>query len=113
MEIIKLKRNWSKIVLFGIDKGKDRAIEMLINGPNEGSLHMAIARGDDSTAERLIDNRADVNEPTPRYGATPLFIASLKGNTRMVQKLLDHFADVDRATIQGETALHAATLGGE
>lgn len=55
-------------------EGKDRAIDMLINVPSVPSLHMAIARGDDSTAERLIDNRVNVNEQTS-YGATPLFIA--------------------------------------
>lgn len=74
---------------------------MLINAPAVPSLHMAIARGDESTAERLIDNRADVNEQT-RYGATPLFIASLKGSTKMVEKLLDRWADVNKATIEGE-----------
>lgn len=85
---------------------------MLINVPAVPSLHSAIARGDDSTADRLIDNRANVNEQT-RYGATPLFIASLKGNTRMVEKLLERFAEVDKATVEGETPLHAAVFGGE
>lgn len=84
---------------------------MLTNVPSVPPLHLAIARGDESTAERLIDNRADVNQQT-NYGATPLFIASLKGSTRMVEKLLDRWADVDKATVEGETALHAATFGG-
>lgn len=79
--------------------------------PSIPSLHLAIARGDDSTAERLIDNRAEINEQT-RYGATPIFIASLRGNLRMVQKLLDRWADVDKVTIEGEGPLHAAVFGG-
>lgn len=62
--------------------GRDRAIDMLINMPSIPSLHLAIARRDDSTAERLIDNRADVNEQT-RYGATPLFFA---GNIKKLLK---------------------------
>lgn len=75
------------------------------------TLHLAIARGEEATAQRLIDNRADVNEQS-RYGATPLFIASLKGSKTMVDKLLDRWADVEKATTEGETALHAAVFGG-
>lgn len=85
---------------------------MLINTPSVPSLHLAIARGDDSTADRLIDNRAEINEQSRPYGATPLFVASLKGNLRMVEKLLDRFAEVDKATNEGETPLHAAICGG-
>lgn len=59
---------------FKLNTGRERAIDMLINVSSIPSLHLAIARGDESTATRLIDNRADVNEQT-NYGATPLFIA--------------------------------------
>lgn len=102
LKVIKCEMKKQRIysaISYNIDKGKDRAIDMLINMPSVPSLHLAIARGEESTAERLIDNRADVNEQT-RYGATPLFIASLKGNTRIVEKL--KWADVEKATTEGK-----------
>lgn len=80
--------------------------------PSIPTLHLAIARGDESTAQRLIDNRANVNEQT-RYGATPLFIACLKPSLKMVEKLLDNRADVNKATTENEAPLHACVFGGE
>lgn len=68
---------------------------MLTNGTSVPTLHLVIARGDNSTAARLIDNRADVNEQTS-YGATPLFIA---GNTDTNLDNLSRILSVDKYEI--------------
>lgn len=60
----------------------------------------------------MIDNLADVNAASS-YGITALFIAALKGNSKIVQKLLDRWAEVDKATVENETPLHASVFGGQ
>ncbi|WP_448218487.1 ankyrin repeat domain-containing protein [Endozoicomonas sp. 2B-B] len=65
------------------------------------------------TMELLIKNGADLNAARTSDGATPLFIAALKGNTDCVETLINGGANVNAArTSDGATPLFIAALKG-
>ena len=55
---------------------------------------------------------AEVDAAEHTKGATPLFIASLQGHTKVVQLLLAAKADVNVRTLNGDTALSIAKKRG-
>ena len=48
-----------------------------------------------------------------RYGATPLWLASVNGNAAVIAMLLEAGADADSASADGETALMVAARTGK
>ena len=74
-------------------------------------LNLSILQGESSTAQKLIENGANVNEKDD-FGFPPLYLAASKGQTEIVKLLLNKGADVNLKTNDGSTALMAAAFGG-
>ena len=82
-----------------------------VNTPDADSataLHWAVYRDDLDTADALVRAGAKV-EAANRYGVTPLSLASVNGNARMIEILLKAGADVNAKLPEGETALMTAS----
>ena len=80
------------------------------------ALFKAISNDQLEAALRFIKVGADVNQKT-EWNETPLFIASFKGYTEVVARLLEKGANVNVALIErsnspGATALHVAAMKG-
>src|SRR5262245_7193964 len=73
-------------------------------------LYYAVKRGHFAAAKLLIERGADVNAPMEYWGE-PLMVAAVQGRVDLMSLLLAHGAIPD-STVNGETALHAATLIG-
>ncbi|KAH8958094.1 hypothetical protein BDL97_06G004600 [Sphagnum fallax] len=72
-------------------------------------LHIAVRMGDLTEVQRLIDEGADVNEPSsgPKApGTTPLHLAATGGHVAVMDELLEHGANMEART-KG-TPLHNA-----
>jgi ankyrin repeat protein len=63
------------------------------------------------TVELLLQHKADV-DARDSYGATPIHIAIISGNSEMVRLLLTHGADVNASNNYGWTPLHSAAVSG-
>lgn len=71
-------------------------------------LCIAISKGDDATAKKIIEYGGDVNE---KYnGMTPLMIASRYNNVEMIKYLLANGANLNTKDEKGNTALKHAEL---
>lgn len=66
-------------------------------------------RDDLNAVRHLVEKGADVDVKN-KYGATPLHIASIRGNLEIAQFLLDHGADVNAQVVNGLTPLNWATI---
>jgi len=76
------------------------------------ALHFAVKNGSLEIAEYLIKNNADIDLGNEEHGDTPLILASMGNNFGIVKMILENDADVNKTTINGETALHfAADVG--
>lgn len=75
--------------------------------PGETALGVAVREKRIWEARRLIEARADPNEPDC-LGETPLFEAACKGHTEMVAMLLDARADPALRSVSGGTAMDFA-----
>ena len=72
-----------------------------------------VRRGRTTDVASLLAGGADANEPsTDGTGATALLVASEKGHTKIVKKLLAAKADVNRAANDGATPLFVAAWEG-
>jgi len=74
-------------------------------------LHRAVRADDFAKAEQLVHAGADA-KAADRYGITPLNLACVNGNARMIRLLLDAGADPNSADSAGETALMTAARTG-
>src|SRR5207247_4812253 len=71
------------------------------------ALHWAVRADDLQKVEQLL--RAGANAKiADRYGVTPLYLASVNGNTTMIRRLLDAGADPNSVDPAGETILMTA-----
>lgn len=70
------------------------------------ALHLAIDNGKTEVALRLINAGAPLEERN-RHEWTPLYIAALRGNSRVIEALIKAGADINAKTAK-EPALHAA-----
>jgi ankyrin repeat protein len=67
-------------------------------------LHIAVRMGDLTEVQRLIDEGADVNEPSsgPKApGTTPLHLAATGGHVAVMDELLEHGANMEARTKGG------------
>src|ERR1700735_5288780 len=73
---------------------------------NDGTtaLHRAVREGDLAAVQVLIKGGADVNAAN-RYGVTPMSIAAIDGNPRIIGSLLTAGVDPNSASAGGETAV--------
>jgi len=80
--------------------------------PTTSSLEQAIFRADTNTIKSLIAHGENINARNIR-GHAPIHLATAKGNSGVVQLLLEYGADVNVVGADsGSTALHyAASLG--
>ena len=79
-------------------------------GTLEAKLYKLVATSDVAQAEKLLQQRADVNAASPS-GRTILMEAALHGNIPMIKLLLKYNADLSKANFNGETALFYAIYG--
>lgn len=80
--------------------------------PPEATLWDAAAAGDASALAAHRSLGADLNALHPDLGITPLVAATAAGQEAVVDWLLDHGADVNARTADGNTTLHAAAFMG-
>jgi ankyrin repeat protein len=76
-----------------------------------GPLHLAIARGQLPTVQKLIQKGADVNART-WGGPRPLHVAVIYGRGNLAKVLIDAGADVNAGTFNGTRAIHLACFHG-
>ena len=79
------------------------------------ALHLVAWSGyNKETAEALIAGGAKLNViEILYYGATPLHLASRKGNKDVAEVLIDYGADTNILNNEGQTALEIATIEGQ
>jgi uncharacterized protein len=75
-------------------------------------LHAAVGSEQPEVLAYLLRCGADVNMINGNLRATPLYMASALGLTAVVRMLLEHGADPSVETVNGDTALFAATFAG-
>lgn len=79
----------------------------------EPSLIRAAAMGDDKNVSGQLKKHSMLNlEYRSRRNETPLYIASTEGHPKVVQKLYQYGADIDRSGPKQESAFVAAALHG-
>mmetsp|Transcript_7976 Transcript_7976/g.10619 ORF Transcript_7976/g.10619 Transcript_7976/m.10619 type:complete len:172 (+) Transcript_7976:42-557(+) len=78
----------------------------------QGSFEIACQNGQiEKVVDMLEGGEIDV-DGVNKYGSSPLILASLKGNTEIVNILLEHFADINMLGPKNWTPLHCATFFG-
>ncbi len=85
----------------------------ILNRSEKGRLFKAINRGDFEAANRLINDRVDLNKPNTD-GYTPLCFAASHGNIKLLQSLIKAGADINKGNyIDGSTPLAHAVKNGQ
>jgi ankyrin repeat protein len=75
-------------------------------------LHLAVAQGNTSIAQVLIEHGADVNVPSEQKGSRPLHLAARFGDAAMLVLLLENGAEIDSLDDYQRTPLHRAAEKG-
>jgi ankyrin repeat protein len=76
-------------------------------------IHHAICAKNSQAVEWLLAKGADAERPTARSKATPLLLAARTAQPGIVFALLKHGVDINRADVDGMTALHYAAQEGD
>jgi hypothetical protein len=81
---------------------------------NETYLHIACRKGFTDIAALLIENGADINQPSELNTYTPLHLACEQGHENLVRFLLNEelHTCINEITYSGKTALHIACIKG-
>lgn len=89
-----------------------RGVSVNLNQANYGTpLHQAAMGRHLAVAQWLLDQGADVDALTQVARTTPLYEASLRGEERMVELLLNRKANPNLTNVSGMTPLHISLLG--
>jgi ankyrin repeat protein len=72
------------------------------------ALHFAARQGSAASAHALVDGGADVNQPSPGDGATPLLVAIINGHLDLAAYLLERGANPNLPSDAGVSPLYAA-----
>eukprot|EP00935_MAST-01C_sp_MAST-1C-sp1_P001193 g1193.t1 len=76
-------------------------------------LHTGVMNDHLDAMQRLLQTAAvDVNKRTPKHGHTPLFLAAKLGHVHAAVMLLEHSADVNSLSDDGQSPLIAAAVEG-
>lgn len=75
-------------------------------------LHWAAHRNAVRLCRRLLERGADVNDSASHWWLTPLSWGADAGCATAVELLLESGADINQDAVVGNTALHAASMGG-
>jgi len=62
-----------------------------------GEIHVATAKGDLATVQKLVAKDAKLANARSTLGETPLYLAANKGQTKVVEFLLKNKAEVEGA----------------
>jgi len=79
---------------------------------DDGTLIAAVKKGDLAAIRQRLDQGGDVSAADAKFGVTPLDWAAMRGDTDVVQLLIDRGADVNGSNKDGSTALHGAAFLG-
>lgn len=79
---------------------------------NENPLHIAAGLGEEEKVRKLLKNGRKINEQDS-FGATPLLIAMVAGQEKMVDLLLSLKADPRISAKEGYTLMHGAAFSGK
>ena len=79
---------------------------------NENPLHIAAGLGEEEKVRKLLQNGRKINE-RDSFGATPLLIAMVAGQEKMVDFLLSRKADPKISAKEGYTLMHGAAFSGK
>ena len=79
---------------------------------NENPLHIASGLGEEEKVKKLLKNGRKINE-RDSFGATPLLIAMVAGQEKMVNFLLSRKADPKLSAKEGYTLMHGAAFSGK
>ena len=88
----------------------DESSDYESSGCEDITLHNAAIEGDFETVKCLVDNGANVNEPEPYAGVTPLMYGLKGENFNVVKYLVEHGADVNAEDFSGNTVLFLCTV---
>ena len=89
---------------------KQKALVTQAEPDGTTALHYAVRADDLDLVQALL--RAGATNVANRYGTTPLELASVNGNPRVIEVLLRAGADAKAATAEGETMLMTASRTG-
>lgn len=94
--------------------GSEVVVKLLlqIGVRTENPLHVAAGLGDEQKIRKFLKNGRKVNE-LDSFGATPLLIAMVAGQEKMVDLLLSMKADPKISAREGYTLMHAAAFSGK
>jgi len=94
--------------------GHEAIVNMLrrIGVKNENPLHIAAGLGEEEKVRKLLQNGRKINE-RDSFGATPLLIAMVAGQEKMVDFLLSRKADPKISAKEGYTLMHGAAFSGK
>jgi len=94
--------------------GHEAIVNMLrrIGVKNENPLHIAAGLGEEEKVRKLLQNGRKINEQDS-FGATPLLIAMVAGQEKMVDFLLSRKADPKISAKEGYTLMHGAAFSGK
>lgn len=81
------------------------------NGFSE--LHLAAMRGDVAAVGKLLDSGVGANPRQAEFRGTPLQYAAAAGHVKVVERLLEHEAEVDAVDANGRTPLIWAAMKGQ
>ncbi|WEW60932.1 Glycerophosphocholine phosphodiesterase [Emydomyces testavorans] len=108
-----IKANYVDIVQLLVDAGVDTNHR---DEQGETALHVAARFGHEECAKILLDGSEDQKANTEvaenTYSWTPLFIACVDGNIKVVELLIEAGADLERVDSSGWTAKEHAALRG-
>ena len=79
---------------------------------NENPLHVAAGLGEQEKVKKLLQKGRKINE-RDSFGATPLLIAMVAGQEKMVDFLLSRKADPKLSAKDGYTLMHGAAFSGK
>ena len=87
-----VQKNQIETVISFLEKHPSLVNAELMMGP---TLHVAVKYGYRELAERLLERGADPNQKGGILGGNALNMAASRGQTEMVQLLLEHHAEMD------------------
>ena len=119
-EFIRQRRaDITKEIAHGMPEWKKAPSEPFVIGadakfkPKANSIWSAAQTGNTKAILQHLAVGADVNAKDSKFGVTPLAWATLLGQTKTVELLIQKGADVNAGNKDGETPLHIATFLGQ